>query len=125
MWVLEDLGPGLEGLSMGLFTRILGWSKEETDIFLATVRRDMKDTKIHAYWNMWVPYFNFQLIVSNVDSGTDILFMLKSHSRIAPELVQNQAFPGLEADTTGTAEYLSKGRLYVNHSSRTFYWTAT
>jgi hypothetical protein len=52
MWVLEDLGPGLEGLSMGIFTRILGWTKEETDIFLATVWRDMKDTKIHAYWNM-------------------------------------------------------------------------
>jgi hypothetical protein len=52
MWVLEDLGPGLEGLSMALFTRILGWTKEETDVFLAGVRKDMKNTKIHAYWNM-------------------------------------------------------------------------
>lgn len=52
MWVLEDLGGGLEGLSVALFTRVLGWSKEETDIFLAGVRKDMKDTKIHAYWNM-------------------------------------------------------------------------
>ena len=60
MWVLEDLGPGLEELSMAIFTHILGWTKEETDVFLATVRRDMKDTKIHAYWNMWVSYFSFQ-----------------------------------------------------------------
>ena len=52
MWVLEDLGGGLEGLSVALFTRVLGWSKGETDVFLAQVRRDMKDTRIHAYWQM-------------------------------------------------------------------------
>jgi hypothetical protein len=52
MWVLEDLAPGLEALSAGLFTRILGWSKEELDVFLAGVRKDMKNTKYHAYWNM-------------------------------------------------------------------------
>lgn len=52
MWVLEDLGGGLEGLSLALFTRVLGWSKEETEVFLAGVRQDMKNTRIHAYWNM-------------------------------------------------------------------------
>jgi hypothetical protein len=52
MWVLEDLEPGLEGLSMAIFTRILEWTKEETEVFLASVRKEMKDTKIHSYWNM-------------------------------------------------------------------------
>jgi hypothetical protein len=52
MWVLEDMGPGLEGLSAGLFTRVLGWSKEELDVFLVDVRKDMKNTKYHTYWNM-------------------------------------------------------------------------
>jgi hypothetical protein len=52
MWVYEDLAPGLEGLSMALFTRLLGWSKEEVDVFLVSVRNDMKNTKYHAYWNM-------------------------------------------------------------------------
>ena len=52
MWVLEDLAPGLEALSAALFTRILGWSKEELDVFLAGVRKDMKNTRYHAYWNM-------------------------------------------------------------------------
>jgi uncharacterized protein YllA (UPF0747 family) len=52
MWVLEDLDPGLEGLSMAIFTRILGWTKEDTEIFLAEVRKNMRNTNIHAYWNM-------------------------------------------------------------------------
>jgi len=55
MWALENLEPGLEGLSMAIFTRGLGWSKQETDIFLASVRKDMRDTKIHSYWQMYAP----------------------------------------------------------------------
>lgn len=52
MWHLENLCGGLEGISLALFTRVLGWGKEETDVFLTTVRRNMKDTKIHAYYNV-------------------------------------------------------------------------
>ena len=37
---------------MALFTRILGWKKEEVDVFLVDVRKDMKNPKFHAYWNM-------------------------------------------------------------------------
>ena len=37
---------------MAIFTRVLGWTKEETDVFLVDVRKDMKNTKYHAYWNM-------------------------------------------------------------------------
>lgn len=44
--------PALEGFSMALFTRILGWSKEEVETFLIDVRKEMKDPKIHAYWQM-------------------------------------------------------------------------
>ena len=50
MWNLENMAPSLEGLSMALFTRALRWSKEEVEAFLVGVRKDMKDTKIHAYW---------------------------------------------------------------------------
>lgn len=53
MWVLEDLAPGLEALSAAIFTRILGWSKEELDVFLVDVRKDMKNTKYHSYWNIY------------------------------------------------------------------------
>jgi hypothetical protein len=37
---------------MAMFTHVLGWTKPEVDVFLADVRKEMKDTKIHVYWNM-------------------------------------------------------------------------
>ncbi|KAH8750854.1 S-adenosyl-L-methionine-dependent methyltransferase [Hyaloscypha sp. PMI_1271] len=54
MWTVENLTTGLQGLSLALFTRGLGWSAEELEVFLIDVRNDMKNTRIHAYWNMWV-----------------------------------------------------------------------
>ncbi|RDW69194.1 S-adenosyl-L-methionine-dependent methyltransferase-6 [Coleophoma cylindrospora] len=56
MWYLENMGGDLEGLSVGLFTRVLGWEKLELDAFLAKVRSEMKDTKLHAYWDIYVVY---------------------------------------------------------------------
>lgn len=55
MWNLENMAPALEGFSMALFTRVLGWSKEEVQTFLIDVRKELKDPKIHAYWPMYVP----------------------------------------------------------------------
>jgi len=52
MWELENLLSGVDGFTMALFTRVLGWSAEEVQEYLVGVRRDMKDTKIHAYWKM-------------------------------------------------------------------------
>lgn len=52
----------LEGLSMALFTRCLGWTAEEVSVFLVDVRKDLNDPKIHAYWSMYSPppHFCFQ-----------------------------------------------------------------
>ncbi|RDW76174.1 hypothetical protein BP5796_06995 [Coleophoma crateriformis] len=52
MWELENATGGLEGISMALFTRGLGWAKPEVDVFLAKVRTDMRNKSIHAYWPM-------------------------------------------------------------------------
>jgi hypothetical protein len=52
MWTCENSIGGVGGLSVALFTRVLGWSVEELETFLVGVRREMRDTKIHAYWNM-------------------------------------------------------------------------
>jgi SAM-dependent methyltransferase len=52
-WQKTNLLIGLEGLSLALFTKILGWSKPEVDVLLAHVRRDIANRKIHAYWE-WV-----------------------------------------------------------------------
>ena len=47
----EDLLTGLEGISLKVMG-VMGWSAEETLVFLAGVRKDVKDTSIHAYLPM-------------------------------------------------------------------------
>lgn len=39
---------------MALYTRVLGWSPEEVQVFLAKVRDDMKSNRIHAYYKLLV-----------------------------------------------------------------------
>jgi trans-aconitate methyltransferase len=53
-WVQADFCDGIEGWTMALFTRFLGWSKEEVHVFLAKVRNDMKNTDIHSYCTVYV-----------------------------------------------------------------------
>ena len=51
MWYQENVTRSLYGLSVALFTRGLGWTSEELEVFLVDVRKNMSDTKIHA----WAP----------------------------------------------------------------------
>lgn len=43
---------GLEGLTMRLYTGVLGWKEEEIMTLLANVRRDLKNPRIHAMFNL-------------------------------------------------------------------------
>lgn len=45
----EMLITGAEGITLGLFTRMLGWSKSEVDVLVANVRRGLQDPKLHTY----------------------------------------------------------------------------
>lgn len=56
LWAMENIVGGLQGLSMALFTRGLNWSAEELEVFLTGVRKDMKDRKIHVYYDIYVVY---------------------------------------------------------------------
>jgi hypothetical protein len=51
MWSHENITRSLYGLSVALFTRGLNWTLAELEVFLVDVRKEMSDTKIHA----WVP----------------------------------------------------------------------
>ena len=51
-WSYHDIGGGLSGLSMAVLTRCLGWSVEQVEVFLASVKKDLKNKHIHAYWPM-------------------------------------------------------------------------
>ena len=54
LWAHEVTISNLSGLSIALFTHGLGWRIEELEVFLADVRKDMKNSRIHSYWPMWV-----------------------------------------------------------------------
>ncbi|PVH70597.1 S-adenosyl-L-methionine-dependent methyltransferase [Cadophora sp. DSE1049] len=56
MWMHENFSTGLAGLSMAVFTRGLGWSQEELEVFLADVRKSMKDPNVHGYYPIYAVY---------------------------------------------------------------------
>lgn len=47
---------GLEGICIGLFTRVLGWTQAELQVLLAKVRSEIKDKSIHVYQPYCVAY---------------------------------------------------------------------
>lgn len=55
LWAHEVTVSNLSGLSIALFTHGLGWSVEELEVFLADVRKDLKNSKIHSYMPMSAP----------------------------------------------------------------------
>ncbi|KAI8162846.1 Secondary metabolism regulator LAE1 [Colletotrichum sp. SAR 10_86] len=55
-WNNENINNGFEAITMAPFTRALGWTREEVHEFLPSVRRDLNDKSIHAYWPVYVVY---------------------------------------------------------------------
>ncbi|KAG7122051.1 Secondary metabolism regulator LAE1 like protein [Verticillium longisporum] len=55
-WALLGLQDDLDAISMALFTRELGWSSNETTVYLAEVRKDLQNRSIHAYWPVYIVY---------------------------------------------------------------------
>ena len=41
---------GVQGLTIALWTRFLGWSEEEVEVFLAKIRTEFRDRSVHSYW---------------------------------------------------------------------------
>jgi SAM-dependent methyltransferase len=49
MYFQEDMLTGIEGMTLKVFTGVLGWTPEQVQVFLVDVRKDLKDLNIHAY----------------------------------------------------------------------------
>lgn len=47
---------GTESYSLALFTRVLGWSSDETRVFLAKVRHGIMDRSVHMYAKFYFVY---------------------------------------------------------------------
>ncbi|CAI4215916.1 unnamed protein product [Parascedosporium putredinis] len=55
-WACENIAGGASGLSLALFTRGLGWTAQEVEVFLAGVRKDMMNVHMHTYYYIITVY---------------------------------------------------------------------
>ncbi|KAK1852890.1 methyltransferase domain-containing protein [Colletotrichum chrysophilum] len=55
-WVNDNGLESVEASALALFTRVLGWTREEVLVFCAEVRRELKEKKAHAFWNIYCAY---------------------------------------------------------------------
>jgi len=55
-WNKLQAFEGVEGWTMALLTRVLGWPTEKVQLHLSGVRKDYRDPKIHAYMTGYVVY---------------------------------------------------------------------
>lgn len=53
---LCSLLMAVEAYSLRLFTQVLGWSMEKTQVFFVGVRKDLKNRNVHLYCNLHVVY---------------------------------------------------------------------
>jgi hypothetical protein len=47
---MENLLGGLEAMVMRMFQKGLGWSGAEVTVFLAHLRKEIKNPQMHGYW---------------------------------------------------------------------------
>lgn len=52
LWTLANIEGNLETISSFLLKQGLGMSKEEIIVFISQVRAEMRNTKVHAYWEV-------------------------------------------------------------------------
>ncbi|AEO60693.1 hypothetical protein MYCTH_2310196 [Thermothelomyces thermophilus ATCC 42464] len=55
-WNLAQVLNGLDGLSMRLYTTVLGWKEDEIWALLEQVRKDLADPSVHALFELHVVY---------------------------------------------------------------------
>ncbi|RDW80243.1 S-adenosyl-L-methionine-dependent methyltransferase-21 [Coleophoma cylindrospora] len=51
---LHNLLNGLSAMSLRMFSRAFGWTREQTEVFLVKVRKDLKDLRHHSYYEFIV-----------------------------------------------------------------------
>lgn len=53
-WEQHNLLKNLEGMTMRLFQKGLGWKEDEILVFSALLRKDIKNLALHGYWPFYV-----------------------------------------------------------------------
>jgi trans-aconitate methyltransferase len=52
----DSLSAGVQGFALALFTRYLGWTKDELEVYLVEVRQSLQDKTVHAYHKLYGPF---------------------------------------------------------------------
>jgi hypothetical protein len=47
-----QLRGGLQAIVMALFTRVLSWSTQQVEVYLASIRAELDDKSIHCCWKV-------------------------------------------------------------------------
>ena len=50
LFQLAGMLEGMEALTLGLWTRYLGWDEREIAVILAQVRKEWRNPKVHTWW---------------------------------------------------------------------------
>jgi hypothetical protein len=50
VWSMQNMLDGVQGFTIALLTRALGWSAQEVEVLLADVRKDIVNRNVHSYW---------------------------------------------------------------------------
>ncbi|GKT62135.1 methyltransferase [Colletotrichum tofieldiae] len=56
LWTEANFSVGLESMTLALFTRFMGWKKEEVWDFSARVIAEWRDIRRHGYFDVYVTY---------------------------------------------------------------------
>jgi hypothetical protein len=54
LFEMVNMTEGIQGLTIMLLTRCLKWTATEVELFLADVRKDVRNKKIHSYYHLYV-----------------------------------------------------------------------
>lgn len=68
-YVLEDLWEALPSMSLGLFTRVLNWSRDEVEVFLAECRQESRRKDRHYSCDCLIWYARKPVDVSSMPLG--------------------------------------------------------
>ncbi|KAK3948125.1 S-adenosyl-L-methionine-dependent methyltransferase [Pseudoneurospora amorphoporcata] len=56
LYTYATMTTDVEGLVQFMYTNVMGWSKEEVTVYAAHMRQELKNMKIHGYFNWKVVY---------------------------------------------------------------------
>ncbi|KAK0120230.1 hypothetical protein ONS95_011636 [Cadophora gregata] len=55
-FVMTSMMEDISGMSLAVFTRLLGWERIDLELFLGEVRKEWKNGNIHGFWPLFAVF---------------------------------------------------------------------